>query len=218
MCRCRSVNATARDFHGFTKEMSFARLILSTSSVGAMPRYSEPALPPRDIARGLIQKCLDEVLVMYPVFSDTATFGSFEAVYQQRGYTSSPLHRWNTCMILAIASIAQSHNKGDAMYQNAVRLASNALEIAESVIHPGSIAGLQAILLLVIYSMFDPPHFSSWYLIGVASRVMADLGLHQEPAEEVRIKESQLLLRRRIFYCVYTLDRYILNPKLKTVI
>ena len=195
--------------------MSFARLILSTSSVDAMPRYSEPALPSRDIARGLIQKCINEVLVLYPVFSDTATFGSFEAVYQHPGYASTPLHWWNTCMVLAIAYISQSHAKDDAMYQKAVRLASSALESAESVIHPGSVAGLQAIILLVIYSLLDPSHFNSWYLIGVASRVMADLGLHQEPAEDLRIKESQLMLRRRVFYCIYTLDRYNLKTQSK---
>ena len=195
--------------------MSFSRLVLSTSAVNTMPHYYEPDLPPREIACGLIQKCLNEVFVMYPVFTDTATFGSFEAVYQPRGYASTPLHWWNTCMILAIAYISQSHTKDDVMYQKAVRLASTALESAESVIHPGSVAGLQALLLLVIYSMLDPSHFNCWYLVGVASRVMADLGLHQEPTEEQRMKEPQLMLRRRVFYCVYALDRYAFKTHTK---
>ena len=110
-------------------------------------------------------------------------------------------------MILAIALVSRSQVKDDTLYRDAVRYASSALKHAESVLQPGSVAGLQAILLLVIYSMLDPSHFNSWYLIGVASRVMVDIGLHQEPAEDLRVNKSQLTLRRQIFHCVYTLDR-----------
>ncbi|MCJ1403578.1 hypothetical protein MMC11_006801 [Xylographa trunciseda] len=203
-----SVNATARDFHGFTKEMSFARLVLSTSSVEEMPRFSSNALPSRELGRELVQQCLKEMFSLYPVLTDTAIFGSLDAVYQQRGYSTKP-HSWDVRLSFAIALMSRSRSKGDHLYRDAVRHASSALEFAEDVILPGSIASLQAILLLVLYSMLDPSHFNSWYLIGVASRVMTDLGLHQEPAEELRIKESHLMLRRRIFSCVYTLDRAI---------
>lgn len=110
-------------------------------------------------------------------------------------------------MILAIALISRSRVKDDTFYRDAVRHASSALEHAESVLQPGSVAGLQAILLLVVYSMLDPSHYNSWYLIGVASRVMVDIGIHQEPAEDLRVNKSQLILKRRLFYCVYTLDR-----------
>jgi len=184
--------------------MSFARLVLSTSSVEKMPRYSSNTLFPREHARALVQQCLDEVLNLYPIFTATAVYGSFEAVYQR---APTPLHWWNTCMILAIALASRSRVKDDALYRDAVRHASSALEHAESVLQPGSVAGLQAILLLVIYSMLDPSHFNSWYLIGVASRVMVDIGVHQEPAEDLRVNKSQLILKRRIFHCVYTLDR-----------
>ena len=184
--------------------MSFARLVLSTSSVEKMPRYASNTLFPREHARVLVQQCLDEVLSLYPIFTDTAVYGSFEAVYQ-RAHT--PLHLWNTCMILAIALVSRSQVKDDDPYKNAVRHASSALEHVESVLQPGSVAGLQAVLLLVIYSMLDPSHFNSWYLIGVASRVMVDIGIHQEPAEDLRVNRAEIMLKRRIFYCVYTLDR-----------
>ncbi|MCJ1288279.1 hypothetical protein MMC26_007634 [Xylographa opegraphella] len=203
-----AVNATARDFHGFTKEMSFARLVLSTSSVEEMPRFSSTALPPRDLGRGLVQRCLQEMFTLYPVLTDTAIFGSLDAVYQQRGYTTAS-QRWDVRLTFAIALMSRSRSKGDLEYQDAIRHASSALEDAEAVLLPGSIASLRAILLLVLYSLLDPTHFNSWYLIGVASRVMADLGLHQDPGEELRVKISHLMLRRRIFYCVYTLDRAI---------
>ena len=186
--------------------MSFARLVLSTSSVEEMPRFSSNTLPTRELGRELVQQCLQEMFSLYPVLTDTAIFGSLEAVYQQSGHHTA-LHHWDVRLSFAIALMSRSRSKGDLRYREAVCHASSALERAEAVILPGSIAGLQAILLLVLYSMLDSSHFNSWYLIGVASRVMVDLGLHQDPAEELRVKGSHLMLRRRIFACVYTLDR-----------
>ena len=189
--------------------MSFARLVLSTSSADEMPRFARNAFPSQNATRELIQHCQKHVYALYPVLTDTALYGSLQAFYLQRDSDSLAIHRWNIRLTLAIALISQAKSKTDTNYHEAVRHVSGALEDVEKVIQPGSIAGVQAVLLLVLYSMYDPSHFKSWYLIGVASRIMVDLGLHQEPPEELRIKESQQELRRRIFYCVYSLDRWI---------
>ena len=206
---CRSVNATARDFHGFTKQMSFARLVLSTSSVEEMPRYSMNALPPMDEALALIQHYLKTVSVLYPVLSETVMFGSLNAVYQHQGHHARHIDHWNIRMIFAIASMSQSKSKNDIQYDDAVHHASVALERAEAVLQPGSAVGIQSTLLLLLYALLDPLHFSCWFLIGVASRAMVDLGLHQDPAEDVRVRESQLDRRHRIYQCVYMLDRSV---------
>lgn len=62
-------------------------------------------------------------------------------------------------------------------------------------------------LLLVVYSIRDPHHFDSWYLVGAAARMMVDLGLHQDPPKSIKMTDAQLNLRRRIYYSVYALDR-----------
>ena len=207
-----SVNATASGYHGFTQEMSFARLLISTASEEEMPQPSANALPPRDLATVLVQECLQRIFSLYPVLSDTAIFGSLEAVYQHEGHYCAALDRWNVRMVLAIALLGRSQAKDDTQYQSAVRHASIALEQRESVIQPGSVEAVQSILLLVIYSILDPTHYNCWYLVGVASRIMVDIGLHQEPAEETRMKPPRLELRRRIFHCVYSLDRSVMAP------
>ena len=176
-----------------------------------MPTPSANALPPRDFATMLAQEYIRKVSVLYPVLTDTAIFGSLEAAYQHKGQFCLPSDRWNVRMVLAIALLSRSQAKGDAQYQNAVLHASAALEQREAVIQPGAIPSVQAVLLLVIYSLLDPSHFNSWFLIGIASRIMVDIGLHQEPPEDQRLKSSQVELRRRVFYCVYSLDR--LEPK-----
>lgn len=132
---------------------------------------------------------------------------SLAAVYQDAGrYAKSPDH-WFVRMVLAIAAASNSQQHGDSDHQIALRHVSAALERAESVLHPGSIAGIQAMLLLVQYSMVDPGYFSSFQLIGMASRIMVDLGLHQEPQVEVKANKDEMDLRRRVFYCVFAMDR-----------
>ena len=187
--------------------MSFCRLLLAVSTVAPLPEYESNPLPPRYAATPLIQQYLDNIYVLCPFFSETDLMASITAVYNETGRYAKNYDHWSVRMVLAIAAAANSQQRGDPDHQIAVRHVSAALERAESVLHPGSIAGIQAILFLVQYSMVDPGHFNSWQLIGMASRIMVDLGLHQEPPVEAKASRTELDLRRRVFYCVYALDR-----------
>ncbi|MCJ1242227.1 hypothetical protein MMC14_010234 [Varicellaria rhodocarpa] len=199
--------------------MSFARLVLSTSTIEDMPRHSMKSLPPMDEAILSIHRYLNTVSVLYPVLSETVIFGSLNAVYQHQGRYARYIDHWNVRMIFAIASITQSTSKNDIQYNDALHHASSALERAEAVLQPGSAVGIQSILLLLLFALLDPFHFSSWYLIGVASRAMVDLGLHQDPAEDTKIRESDLDRRHRIYQCVYMLDRLVpFIPSSKSVL
>ena len=204
-----SVNATSRDFHGFTSTMSFARLLLSVSMVTDLPSFVSNSLPPRYVATSFIQHYLDNIFVLMPFFSEIDLMSSLSAVYQETGRHAKASDHWFVRMVLAISSAAASQNKGDVNNQTAVRHVAAALAHVESVIHPGSISGIQGLLLLVQYSMIEPEYFRSWDLIGMASRVMVDLGLHVEPAPETKMSKDTIDMRRRVFYCVYTLDRNI---------
>lgn len=203
----RSVNATARDFHGFDKEMSFARLILATSTLEEMPKFTTDVLPQRFAIAPLIQHYLENIHTLYPFLSETSLFASIDAVYQHAGRNASSMDHWTTRLVLAIALASLSRTRGDTQYDDAVRHAAAAFAHTESVLHPGSISGTQAILLMVLYAMLDPHHFNSWYLIGVGCRTMVDLGLHQKAPPELRLREVDLELRHRVFDSVYALDR-----------
>ena len=110
---------------------------------------------------------------------------------------------------MGIAIISQSRTHGDSQSQTAVNHISIAFEYSEKVCRPGSVHGVQAILLLIIYSLYDPHQFNSWSLMGIAARVLVDLGLHQDPPADRLLHGPSLELRRRIFRCVYSLDRLI---------
>jgi Fungal specific transcription factor domain/Fungal Zn(2)-Cys(6) binuclear cluster domain len=205
-----SVNATSRDFHGFTATMSFARLLLAVSKSGDLPQLLDTrSLPARHTLAPIIQQYLDELFVLLPFFSETDLMASVSAVYADAGRLAKATDQWMVRMVLAIVAANSSKEKGDPNWHLAQENVAAALGYAEDVLHPGSIAGIQAILLLAQYSMLDPDLFSCWHLIGFASRVMVDLGLHNEPVAEVRMSKEESEMRRRVFYCVYSLDRNI---------
>ncbi|KAF2838826.1 hypothetical protein M501DRAFT_836698 [Patellaria atrata CBS 101060] len=202
-----AVNATARDFYGFTSEMSYARLILSACSKEPLPTGMTKVLPPRYAATPLIQHYLNTAFAILPFFEESSFYASVDAVYSSDPSKASPFDHWCVRMVLAIATLALSEQRGDTHYCDAVGHLNAALEHSEAVLHPGFISGIQATLLLVEYALLDPHHFDSWSLIGAASRAMVDLGMHQDPSRSSSITKSKLELRRRVYWCVYALDR-----------
>ncbi|KAF2645181.1 hypothetical protein P280DRAFT_373675, partial [Massarina eburnea CBS 473.64] len=201
-----AVNATARDFYGFTTEMSYARLILSASSKEPMPTGLVKALPPRYAATPLIQHYVNNIYSILPIFEEATLYACVDSIYHLDNI-GKPFDFWVVRMVLAIASLCQSEQRGDTLYSDAVGHVNAALEHAEKVLHPGFISSIQALVLLVIYATMDPHHFDSWTLIGAASRAMVDLGIHQDPSRSTPISKTKLEIRRRVYWCVYSLDR-----------
>lgn len=173
-----------------------------------MPSFAVNVLPQRQSITPLIQHYIENFHVLYPFLSEIKLFATVAAVYQKEDpCAASPMDHWTTRMVLAIALASWSRRRGDLHYQDAVRHAAGAFEHVEHVVQPGSLAGIQAMLLMVIYSMLDPHHFKSWNLIGLASRAMVDIGLHQDPPTDYRLKDSEHEISRRVYASVYSLDR-----------
>lgn len=133
-----------------------------------------------------------------------------DAVYYSAARFASSFDHWVVRMVLAIAMASQSQSCDSEQRKHAMAHVCAAIQHAEEVLHPGSVAGIQCILLLVQYSMFDPEHFKTWHLIGMAVRVAVDLGVHQEQASDAHQGRIAVDLRRRNFHSVYSLDRSVI--------
>jgi Fungal specific transcription factor domain len=190
--------------------MTFARLILAVSINEQMPRAKSNYLPSRPAAMALVQYYLDNVFSLLPAFPETALFNALDAIYQTHGRAVTDSEHWLLYMVLGIGALGQSRSCNDAYYKDGVSWVARALKYADVVLVPGSVTQIQALILLVEYSMLDPAHFDSWQLIGFACRALVDLGFHQDPPKELQPDKKTLDLRRKIFYCVYSLDRYSL--------
>ncbi|KAI9738922.1 MAG: hypothetical protein M1818_005236 [Claussenomyces sp. TS43310] len=189
--------------------MTFARLILAASINEPISRPSDWHLPPRAAAMALVQCYIDGVYSLYPAFPETSLFNALDAVYQTDGRAVADFEYWLLYMALSIGAMSQSRSSLDGYYNDGVTWVAYALQYADKVLVPGYVMQMQALILLVQYSMLDPAHFDSWQLIGFACRALVDLGFHQDPPRVRQSDKSTLDLRRRMFYCLYSLDRSI---------
>ncbi|PNS19948.1 hypothetical protein CAC42_7915 [Sphaceloma murrayae] len=205
-----TVNASARDYHGFTSFMSYARLVLSACTKDRLPAGMRVPYPPRQMTTATVQHYLDNIYTLLPFFDETSLYYSIDNVYRHlsdgNAYVSN-YDEWCVRMVLAITNTFLSEQRGDQYYLEGVGHVSAALEHAEAILKPGAIQSVQALLFLVEYALMDPHHFDAWNLIGCAARAMIDLGLHQDPPKGSVPSKSKLEVRRRVYQCVYMLDR-----------
>ncbi|KAL4950491.1 fungal-specific transcription factor domain-containing protein [Aspergillus filifer] len=202
-----SVSATSRDFQGITSNTSFANMLLSISLVKPISESSAGPLPSRPEISPLIQRYFDTFYTQLPFFHETTFWASVDSVYQNGARFAKPFDHWIVRLVLATAFGSLSSISMDDNHRKALSLIQDALQFSEDVLRPGSLVGIQAMMLLAQYSLIDPTHFRTWYLVGMAARVLVDLGLHQDHHAEAVTSVEQQDLRRRVFHCVYSLDR-----------
>jgi Fungal specific transcription factor domain len=189
--------------------MTFARLVLTAATNDALPESAQFHLPPRPAAHSIVQFYMTNIYSLFPCFSETSLLTTLDDVYQQDGRFIKNSDYFLFYMVLAIGSSAQCQILQDQRYADGVKFISKALEYSDSALAPGYIVQIQSLLLLTQYSMLDPAHFDSWHLIGFTARAAVDLGLHQDPPTSSAYEKAALDMRRKLFYCVYSLDRYV---------
>ena len=207
----RSVNATTRDFEPSVTNMTFARLVLAATTNELLPMpSSEVVLPAREVAIDTIQHYMKHVYPILPSFSETSLLNTLNDVYNGDDRVVSDSDRWMLLLVLAVGSSSRSTKVNDAFYTAGTEYVAHALPYADRALAPGYPSQIQCLLLLTQYAMLDPAHFDSWLLIGFASRAVVDLGFHQDLPPKAAPDKATLDMRRRIFYCVYALDRFVL--------
>ncbi|KAI0146731.1 fungal-specific transcription factor domain-containing protein [Pestalotiopsis sp. NC0098] len=204
-----SINATTRDFEPSMSNMNFARLVLASSCNDPLPNIQGWAAPSREEGLGIVQYYMNNIFSLYPAFSETTFYTMLEQVYNQPDRSVKDSDYWLVFMVLAVGSVAQSQSSNDAHYRNGIYFVSRAMKHADKALIPGYVTQIQSLILLTQYSMMDPAHFDSWHLIGFTARAAVDLGFHQDPPPEQMPDKAQLDFRRKLFYCVYSLDRSI---------
>lgn len=208
MYETRTINATVRDFDPATTNLTFARFVLAAASNNSLPDASDFVLPPRQLAQSIVQFYMANVYSLFPCVAETAVLTALDDLYSQDNRVMGHADYWLVYMVLAIGSAAQSRQLNDVHYNNGVSFMSKAIDYADQSLALGAVTQLRSLVLLTIYSTLDPAHFDSWHLVGFAARATIDLGYHQDPRSSTVSDGSSLDMRRKLFYCVYALDRY----------
>ncbi|KAF5312732.1 hypothetical protein D9619_003616 [Psilocybe cf. subviscida] len=87
---------------------------------------------------------------------------------------------------------------------------AKAMEYLDTIVTLHNLANIQAFLLLAVYSLRRTEGPSVWHLVGIALRLSVELGLHRKAGHQAWLRDPYTVeLRRRIFWSVYGLDRFI---------
>lgn len=94
------------------------------------------------------------------------------------------------------------HHNPEIFFRYAMALADRVLSII-------SLPSLQSTLLLLVHSLVVPGGIDLWTTTRLAMAHCVDLGLHRELGERMKFSRVAVEMRRRIFFSVYSLDRYV---------
>jgi hypothetical protein len=106
-----------------------------------------------------------------------------------------------------VPQMTESHNTASSTSPPGAFL-TTALSFESSLRDSFSLAGLEAIMLLVLYHLRLSSPSKVWYMLGLAMRISIDIGLHRE-IHYRKLEPIEAQRRRRLFWSVYLLERYL---------
>lgn len=161
---------------------------------------------------------LDEVAILYPHFDR----GQLERQYQLvvggqddhrhcGGDSPSAADKFNAYMAVCIGTLLSSESTRLESYRTKLQNAS--LELFDSLLEDGdSLVPVACLIFLTIYATYSPYGGSAWHLLGLTMKQCIFLGLHRDPEQHMHTaiwSETDMDTRRRLFWTIYVLDRYL---------
>ncbi|CAD6574596.1 MAG: hypothetical protein TREMPRED_001181 [Tremellales sp. Tagirdzhanova-0007] len=211
---------TRPDFASLAKNILSVRSTALTPAFGAIsmnvlqsdreitlaPSHNQPAItyPPHEVALQAVESYFLCNAISYPFIDKSELLRDMDDAYASHGQERND---FVLLMVIAIGTtnqerIGQSERGASKVFGERAMTRLSAAVAREDVLC------VQSLLLLAIYSMFDPSEISLWHLVGFAARVTVALNLHRrvdDPSLPLRVVEQ----RKRVFYSLYNLDRLV---------
>jgi hypothetical protein len=198
---------------------------LLSSAVNQSNLKIEGSLPANDLAKEFFVLYFTHDYICYPFLHPGSTFDIINSIYNDPTYYSkNPFQAFVFDMILAISTV-NVYKYDRQMLPSAETHHTRAMNHATRVFQSGGLCSLQAILLLCQYrtsSSMQDTSASMWHLVGIAVRIAFELGLHRESAyhiqaisdenSEATAHSVEQEVRRRCFWSLLCMDRYVLLP------
>lgn len=180
------------------------------------PGPSEAALPPLDVAMTLIEAYFKHTHIAFPLLHKPSFMDTVQQIYEVSGYYDTHYFEGFVYdMVLAIGS--SNLSRIDDVYAgSSVHFARAQSKLTPITALPG-LQSLKVILLLAqhgIFSNLRDTAASMWHLIGIGARICFEIGLHldckqSEPSLTSETVSYESEMRRRCFWCLYNLDRWV---------
>ncbi|EWC46060.1 hypothetical protein DRE_04634 [Drechslerella stenobrocha 248] len=195
----------------------------------AKPAIPAASFPSRELGKKLVELYFEHSNPQIPILHRVEFMKFFEAAYDLRpAEARSPQMLYLLNMVFAIGAgifvdrtptpspgvggdikMAERKQQPEAYHAAAVMHLEEFLRASS-----GGLEELQAVLLLAAYAILRPVSPGVWYIIGVAMRHAVDLGLFTEEVVPKGVGDDGMRgwrrdLRRRLFWCTYSLDRLV---------
>lgn len=183
--------------HGSVGSYSDAPSLTSTMTAQRLPADAA--------ARRFVDAYFRNVNRAYPfvdrnkILHDLEVFGDF--AQRRRDADSTLLY-----LIMAIGCTTLQR-AGQIPDDTALRFDVAYSDIIQECLCRESIESIQILVLLALYSLFDPAGASAWSIVGIVSRQAMLLGLSRRASDEATLSATAIELRHRLFWSIYVLDR-----------
>ncbi|CAH0058005.1 unnamed protein product [Clonostachys solani] len=178
---------------------------------------SDAAFPQLATAMPFIDAYFQHTHVAFPLLHRPIFLKSVKRIYEEPGYyEQKTFNAFVFDMVLAIGS-SSSNRFYDSSVSSSTYFAMAQSKVATVVSVPG-LQALKAILLVSqhgIFSNLRDTAASMWHLVGIATRMCFELGIHLErnkpgtssPGRRIVTYEDEMA--KRCFWCLYNLDRVV---------
>lgn len=184
----------------------------STSRPSSPGSHSKPMkLPESALVTSFVQSYWEFIHTIFPILhrpSFTALQSSLIQSNDQNHCLGSIIQA-TLSIVLALGaqrtegmSVTERDRYADRLYKQSCTL------VSVDLLDESSLAVVQLLLLRGIYLHYSTYADRCWNTIGVALRVAQGLGLHHDGHELKKDNQLEREMRRRVWYCCVTLDRY----------
>lgn len=164
-------------------------------------------LPTREIADILVRSFFHRVHPNFMIFRRCAFEQSYNLVWNQLNVQVQDFELGLLCCVLMVLVLgAQSLEPHDGLYLEMIRRYYDwVMHKASELQCSSALANVQALLLLQLYQHSISERNTAFMMLGAASRMATNLGMHREGAIK-NLDSYEQELRRRIWWTIYVLE------------
>ncbi|KAJ5948069.1 hypothetical protein N7466_001084 [Penicillium verhagenii] len=226
----RSAMAEPRDeTGGFSEELGIGRMIRAALALsGATPSEStfnphsqintwtnNPALHlRRQQALPFLTSFLETIGSQFIHIDSKSLCADFDTIFRDSDVTVDddlPIPAPKAFVVyVSVATGALLSQESGGLHGLAAGLHQKATALLPGIMTAGNrIHTLHCMLSLILYSMQSPQAGSTWHLVGLAMKKAIAFRFHRDPDPSTNVPLSALIMRRNIFWSLYTVDRTI---------
>ncbi|KIY00625.1 uncharacterized protein Z520_03288 [Fonsecaea multimorphosa CBS 102226] len=171
----------------------------------------------REFAQSLIADYMASINIIHPCIDETHLQRDLDRFLATNGaleFDADKLQRiekyqcFRIALMCSIACTAKArHSPSLAAYGN--QFYAQAVRYVEEVTAEVSPQSLEALLLLVIYCLFNPRKGNIWKILDFACRLSIQLGYHTEQGHSILESEDDKTWRRTAFWSLYSMERLV---------